>query len=349
MLQLSSVLEMQAHRLRRDALAYGQCYATSGTATTGFWSLLEGFFGVDEDPGLASLEDATSLAETLRLRRLEKEKDSKVASLSVPKESISVDPEEPEAEEILDSESTTSSQLVEGAHPKTLSQIKKHHDKVDQYPNKCSIGEAQLFFPSSEKTVHQTGVPSKYIGDREDVGPYKGAYCCLYGEGCEYGAQSRGVVCTHVCRVHLGVALACRYCPNKVWWQARYWLLHMKDTHPDLPFYEPISMASTEPAASSEIAITEEHFKVPAPSKKAKLDDPPSVKTEPSEVVANWSAISRKSYDVYVPADPPPERWMQPCPRAAAIRYPKTSKKAQEASVNVPYSSVPKEEDSQKD
>ena len=46
---------------------------------------------------------------------------------------------------------------------------------------------------------------------------------------------------------------------------------------------------------------------------------------------------------------PPPEHWMQPRPQAAAIRYLKTSKKAQEASVNVPDSSVPKEEDSQKD
>ena len=339
MLLFLSVLEMQAHRLHRDALRVVNA-TLSGTATTGFWTLLESFFRVDEDPALASLEDAASLAEALCLRRAEKEKDAQVASLSVPAKNVADDPDEPEAEEILDTESTPSSQLMGGTHPKTLSQSKKHLDKVDEYPNKCNIAEAQLFFLTSEKTLHQTGVPSKYIGDREDVGPYKGAYHCLYGEGCEYGAQSRGVVCTHVQRVNLGVALACRFCPQKVWWQAHYWLLHMKDTHSKMPLYEPISMSSANPAVSSEIAITEEHFKVPVPSKKAKLDDTPQVKTEPPEVQANWSAISRKSYDVYVPADPPPECWMQPRPRAATIRYPKTSKKAKEASTEVPNSSV---------
>ena len=133
----------------------------------------------------------------------------------------------------------------------------------------------------------------------------------LWG-GLRVRAQSRGVVCTHVRRVHLGIALACRFCPNKVWWQAHYWLLHMRDTHSEMPLYEPISMSSANPAVSSEIAITEEHFEIPAPSKKAKLDATPPVKTEPLEVEASWSVISRKSYDIYVPADPPPERWMQP-------------------------------------
>ena len=347
MLLFSSVLEMQAHRLRRDALRVVNA-TLSETATTGFWTLLEGFFGVDEDPGLASLEDAASLAEALCLCKAEKEKDAQVAYLSVPAEIVAEDPDEPETEEILDSASTTSSQLT-GARPKTLSQIKKQHDNVDEYPNKCNIAEVQLFFPASEKTLPQTGVPSKYIGSREDVGPYRGAYRCLYGEGCEYGAQSRDVVCTHVRRVHLGIALACRFCPNKVWWQARYWLLHMRDNHSEMPLYEPISMTSTDPAVSSEIAITEEHFEIPAPSKKAKLDATPPVKTEPLEVEASWSAISRKSYDVYVPADPPPERWMEPRPRAAAIRYPKTSKQAKETSVSAPNNSIPEEDDSQQD
>ena len=347
MLLFSSVLEMQAQRLRRDALRTINA-TLSGTATTGFWTLMESFFGVDEDPALASLEDAASLAEALHLRKAEKEKDVQVASLSVPAENVD-DPDELETE-ILDTASTTSSQLASGARPKTLSQLKKQQDTIDEYPNKCNIAEAQLFFPTSSPTLHQTGVPAKYISNREDVGPYKGAYRCLFGDGCEYGAQARGVVCTHVRRVHLGVALACRFCPNKVWWQARYWKLHMRDTHADMPLYEPISMSTTDPDESSEIAITEEHFEVPIPSKKAKVDATPLVKTEPpEEVEASWSAISRRSHDVYVPADPPPERWMQPRPQVAAIRYPKTSEKAKEASVRAPDSSTPGEEDSQMD
>ena len=154
MLLFSSVLEMQAHHLRRDALRVVNA-TLSGTATTGFWTLLEGFFGVDEDPALASLEDAASLAEALHLYRAEKEKDAQVASLSVPAENVTDDPDEPEAEEILDTESTTSSQLMGEACLKTLSQSKKHHDKVDEYPNKCNIAEAQLFF------LRRFGIPAQ--------------------------------------------------------------------------------------------------------------------------------------------------------------------------------------------
>ena len=76
---------------------------------------------------------------------------------------------------------------------------------------------------------------------------------------------------------------------------------------------------------------------------------PHQLKQSLLEVEASWSAISRKSYDVYVPADPPPERWMQPRPQAAAIRYPKTSKQAKETSVNAPDISIPEEDDSQQD
>ena len=63
MLQFLSVLEVIAHRLRQDALLMVNA-TLSGTVTTEFWSLLEGFFTVDEDPGLASLEDAATLAAT---------------------------------------------------------------------------------------------------------------------------------------------------------------------------------------------------------------------------------------------------------------------------------------------
>ena len=125
MLLFSSVLEMQAQRLCRDALRVVNA-TLSGTATTSFWTLLKSFFGVDEDPGLGSLEDAASLAEALHLRKAEKEKDAQVASLSVPAENVEDNPDEPETEEILDSASTTSSQLVGGARPKTLSQLKKN-------------------------------------------------------------------------------------------------------------------------------------------------------------------------------------------------------------------------------
>ena len=82
-----------------------------------------------------------------------------------------------EEEELLDTASTTSS-VAGGARPKTLSQMKSQHSKVDPYPNKCPIASAQLFFPTSQQDLHQAGVPAKYISHREEIGPYKGLYTC---------------------------------------------------------------------------------------------------------------------------------------------------------------------------
>ena len=73
----------------------------------------------------------------------------------------------------------------------------------DNYPSKCSLEEAQLFFPTSLGGMHQTGVPNQWIGDRNKLGGYKGCYPCM-GDKCDYIAQTQGVLCSHVHRVHLG-------------------------------------------------------------------------------------------------------------------------------------------------
>ena len=178
MLQFLSLLELQAHKLHRDALQVINA-AISGSATTNFWNLMENFFGVDEDPSESLMEDAASMVAIMKARKAEQEKDEKAQGLSVSKE---------EEEELLDTASTTSS-VVSGARPKTLSQMKTQHSKVDTYPNKCPLTSAQLFFPMSQQDLHQTGVPAQYIGHREGIGPYKGLYTCNYGE-CEYAEQA---------------------------------------------------------------------------------------------------------------------------------------------------------------
>ena len=176
MLQFSSLLELQAHKLRRDALQVINA-AISGSATTNFWNLMENFFGVDEDPSKSLMEDAASMVAIMKACKAEQEKDEKAQALSVSKEETS--------------------SVASGARPKTLSQMKSQHAKVDTYPNKCPIASAQLFFPTFQQDLHQTGVPAKYIGHREGISPYKGLYTCNYGD-CDYGAQARPVVCTHI-------------------------------------------------------------------------------------------------------------------------------------------------------
>ena len=79
MLQFSSLLELQAHKLRRDALQVINA-AISGSATTNFWNLMENFFGVDEDPSESLMEDAASMVAIMKARKAEQEKDEKGSS-----------------------------------------------------------------------------------------------------------------------------------------------------------------------------------------------------------------------------------------------------------------------------
>ena len=203
--------------------------------------------------------------------------------------------------------------------PKTLiKQLKKSSPK---YPTKCSTSEAHLFFPTSHETVHDTGVPGKYIGSRENLPQYKGLYCCMF-EGCDYGAQVRASTLSHIRRVHLRHAIGCRYCPAKGWWQARYWLNHMDSCHADLPKYETIELPPNVEAVKVEpdVFITQEQFEVPVPKSMEPLE-PPS-KNKKSEKLLSYQEFmkeSAKEGEIYVPAEP--RISTQPRPQAAAIRY----------------------------
>ena len=67
MLQISGVLDLRSHQLRRDALKLINS-TICGTATMDFWKLMESYFGVDEDIDEAALEEAQSLTEILQLK-----------------------------------------------------------------------------------------------------------------------------------------------------------------------------------------------------------------------------------------------------------------------------------------
>ena len=112
-------------------------------------------------------------------------------------------------------------------------------------------------YPESEGTKHQTRVPDNLIGYRQKLKDYKGAYKCLFQE-CDYVAQKRGVVCSHIRRVHLGRALGCVFCPTKAWWQTRYWGEHMRDVHPTQLWYPERSSVPASQAQQSEVLLTQE-------------------------------------------------------------------------------------------
>ena len=65
MLQMLGVLEVQAAKLRRDALQMllGTIF---GTATSNLWKLLEHYFGIVEDPDKEKAAEASSLINLLK-------------------------------------------------------------------------------------------------------------------------------------------------------------------------------------------------------------------------------------------------------------------------------------------
>ena len=188
LLQYSGLLEMQAHHLHRDAL-HLQNAALCGTAMTNFLDMMENFFGVEEDEEEAKMEDAASFATFIKQNKEECAKELQSKALSVTKGSV--EHEEFGDEEESECVASTSSQASK-SH--TLSQMSKHKEK---YPTKCKLSEAQLFYPTSLESLHETGMDGKYIGTRENLPGYKGLYCCLFGN-CDYGTQVRSNTLSHI-------------------------------------------------------------------------------------------------------------------------------------------------------
>ena len=309
--QFSGLFEEKAQQLRRDALQL-QTATLCGVASTGFLDLMEGFYAVDESPEEQALGDTSSFAEFVSTFRKEKEKEQ--ASVSLSKSKGEVEDEEDQRE------SDDSDEDAEGVTQKLLTLNQKKKSGVKQYPSHCSIAEATLFYPTSSKMVHETGVDSKYIGARENLPQYRGLYCCLYGN-CDYGVQVRGATLSHIRRVHLGHAIACKYCPQKAWWQARYWLVHMSEEHPDLPVYEIVNLPPNLEAVKVEpdVFIAEERFEVPVP-KEIDTAKPPTKKPRTSSLMSyeEWEQASKEG-KLFLLADSPNPN--QPRPQAAAIRY----------------------------
>ena len=309
--QYSGLFEEKAQQLRRDALQL-QTAALCGVASTGFLDLMEGFYGVDESPEEQALGDTSSFAEFVSTFRKEKERERVSATLSKTKSEVEEEEDQRESDD-------SDEDAEEGAQKPTTLKGKKR-PSAKKYPSVCKIAEATLFYPTSTKTVHETGVDSKYIGARENLPQYRGLYCCLYGD-CDYGAQVRGATLSHIRRVHLGHAIACKYCPVKAWWQARYWLLHMSQEHPDLPIYEVLELPPNLEAVKVEpdVFVSEERFEVPIP-KELGAAEPAAKKPRISSLMSydEWEQASKEGKLCLLADSPNPN---QPRPQAVAIRY----------------------------
>ena len=316
LLQYLGLLEMQAHRLCQYALHLHNA-ALCGTAMANFLDMMENFFGVEEDEEETKMEDAASFATFIKQNKEEYTKELQSKALSVTKGSV--EHEEIGDEEESESVASTSSQA---SKPHTLSQMSKHKEK---YAMKCKLSEAQLFYPTSSESLHETGMDGKYIGTRENLPGYKGLYCCLFGN-CDYGTQVHGNTVSHIRRVHLGAAFGCRFCLELAWWQARSWSNHMDSVHSQESKYEtlhlpsgPIEAVKVEP----EIFVTEEHFTIPVPKSKTDESDKPSTKHIKKEITGFMSyqefEEASKEGDIALLAEG--KNPLQPHPQVAMIRY----------------------------
>ena len=316
LLQYSGLLEMQAHRLYHDAL-HLQNAALCGTAMTHFLDMMENFFRVEEDEEEAKMEDTTSFATFIKQNKEECTKELQSKALSIIKGSI-------EHEEIGDGEESESvaSASSQASKPHPLSQMSKHKEK---YPTKCKLSEAQLFYPTSLESLHETGVDGKYIRTGENLPGYKGLYCCLFGN-CDYGTQVHGNTLSHIRRVHLGAAFGCRFCPELAWWQARSWSNYMDSIHSQESKYEtlhlpsgPIEAVKVEP----EIFIAKEHFMIPVLKSKTVESDEPSTKCIKKEISGFMSyqefEEASKEGDIALLAEG--KNSLQSRPQVAMIRY----------------------------
>ena len=153
---------MQAHRLRHDAL-HLQNAALCGTATTNFLDVMENFYGVDETEEEARIEDVASFAAFIKQNKEEHARELQSKNLSVTKGSVEHE-EVGEERDVEETESVTSTSS-QPSKPRTLSQI-NHKEK---YPTKCKLSKAQLFYPTSAESPHETGVDGKFIGTRENL------------------------------------------------------------------------------------------------------------------------------------------------------------------------------------
>ena len=125
-----------------------------------------------------------------------------------------------------------------GAKTKSQPKILVQKDRLDDL---CSTDEAIRICPQNPKALSETGIPDHLLVQREQTTTVKGGslYLCHH-KLCQdppYYAQSTTGLYSHVRQKHLGMVVACPYCPKKLFWNTKRWGTHMERHHRDLPHF----------------------------------------------------------------------------------------------------------------
>ena len=122
----------------------------------------------------------------------------------------------------------------------------------------ADIRSATRFYPSDADSLHNTGIPSQYaVRCAGTSGRGTSLYDCPYSDLCSTPPYvgdfpSCG---SHVRKVHLGVCLACPYCPEQLYYNGSGWRKHMRAEHPSVPWYT--AQLQTPPVAPTKVVKQE--------------------------------------------------------------------------------------------
>ena len=229
--------------------------ALCGTDTKQFWELLTAYFGanhVDEEEDPWDFVDAApKIPHPFPLTDTETEDKDRVGS------TVSAPPSVP----------ASGTPVAVGAKAKGASQCKPTiPTKKDEAPDLCDLSKSIRMYPAFEDTLKKTGVPTNLQVHWEQSTTHAGAsvYLCRH-ETCSaigYFAQNPSLLYCHVRCKHLGLCLACPYCPNKLSWNSHGWHSHIEAFHTSVPHY---GHTLADEAREAQKALTQQETKPQVP------------------------------------------------------------------------------------
>ena len=248
LLRVSADLEAKANLLRKEALQ-SLTIALAGSDTKGFWDLLAAYFGAnhsgnEEDDPWDFLDAAPAIPPPLPLTETESE-DEKASVKSAP---------------------VAPTTKVKAPRKPKVSQQK---DLLDDL---CGVKAAIRMYPTSAGSLKETGIPPEFQVKREHQTTYAGGsvYLCPHPK-CQtppFFAQSPSGIYSHIRRKHLGLALACPYCADKVYWNSKGWNSHMSTKHRNAPHFG--TALADEASLAQEMLRTTERRSAPSASASKK-------------------------------------------------------------------------------
>ena len=205
---MSADLEGWANSLRKEAL---QCLtvALAGSDTCAFWDLLTTYFRTNPQAG--EHQDPWNF--------------------------IDGAPAIPPPLPLTDTDTEDEARSIQSAPPASTPVVRPKRKliaptRLDLFQDICLPRDAIRVYPWDEDSINETGVPPELLVKREQRTTHSGAsmYVCVHKK-CQsppFFSQSPAGLYSHVCRKHIGVVLACPYCPSKVYWNTKGWKGHME-------------------------------------------------------------------------------------------------------------------------